>query len=379
MKVISSVKKFQIIQYFSYFYTLYFAMSVGRQKKHINPDKLSEIRTIREGLLNAETLSQNILKGDTTSLSKAITLLESTHKKHQKEATALLEKIIPKTGKSIRIGITGVPGVGKSTFIEQFGLHFIRQGKKVAVLAIDPSSPVSGGSILGDKTRMEKLSSHPNAYIRPSAAGSTLGGVAKRTRETIYLCEAAGFDVIFIETVGVGQSETLVHSMTDFFLLMHLTGAGDSLQGIKRGVVEMADAIVINKADGDNIERARRAKNEIQNALHIWSPKPGNWLPPVLMCSAIENKGIVEIAQVIDSYLEEHKKSGHFENKRKAQQKFWFNQALESQLKTDFYENKTVKSELKNMVKSLESKNSNPFVLADELLKKYYQRLSENT
>ncbi|MBU2527091.1 MAG: methylmalonyl Co-A mutase-associated GTPase MeaB [Bacteroidetes bacterium] len=354
-------------------------MSVGRQKKHINPDKLSEIRTIREGLLNAETLSQNILKGDTTSLSKAITLLESTHKKHQKEATALLEKIIPKTGKSIRIGITGVPGVGKSTFIEQFGLHFIRQGKKVAVLAIDPSSPVSGGSILGDKTRMEKLSSHPNAYIRPSAAGSTLGGVAKRTRETIYLCEAAGFDVIFIETVGVGQSETLVHSMTDFFLLMHLTGAGDSLQGIKRGVVEMADAIVINKADGDNIERARRAKNEIQNALHIWSPKPGNWLPPVLMCSAIENKGIVEIAQVIDSYLEEHKKSGHFENKRKAQQKFWFNQALESQLKTDFYENKTVKSELKNMVKSLESKNSNPFVLADELLKKYYQRLSENT
>ncbi|MDT8413888.1 MAG: methylmalonyl Co-A mutase-associated GTPase MeaB [Flavobacteriaceae bacterium] len=352
---------------------------MGRQKTHINPDKILEIRTQREVLLNTATLSQKILKGDTTSLSKAITLLESTHKTHQKQAAALLEKIIPKTGKSIRIGITGVPGVGKSTFIEQFGLHFIRQGKKVAVLAIDPSSPVSGGSILGDKTRMEKLSGHPNAYIRPTAAGSTLGGVAKRTRETIYLCEAAGFDVIFIETVGVGQSETLVHSMTDFFLLMHLTGAGDSLQGIKRGVIEMADAIVINKADGDNLERARRAKNELQNALHIWPPKSGNWLPPVMMCSAIENSGIVEIAQLIDSYLEEHMKNGHFENKRKAQQRFWFHQALESQLKTDFYENEAVKVELKNITKTLEHKNSNPFILADQLLKKYYERLSQNT
>jgi LAO/AO transport system kinase len=354
-------------------------MSVGRRKKHINPDKISEIRTRRDVRLDAETLSEAILHGDTTSLSKAITLLESTHKMHQKTATAVLEQIIPQTGKSIRIGITGVPGVGKSTFIEQFGLHFIHQGKKVTVLAIDPSSPISGGSILGDKTRMEKLSSHPNAYIRPTAAGTTLGGVAKRTRETIYLCEAAGFDVIFIETVGVGQSETLVHSMTDFFLLMHLTGAGDTLQGIKRGVVEMADAIVINKADGDNLERARRAKSELQNALHIWPPKSNNWLPPVLMCSAIENRGIAEIAQVIKSYLEDQIKSGHFEKKRKNQQEFWFYQALESQLKTDFYENENIKIELENIAKTLKLKNSNPFVLADNLLKKYYESLSTNT
>ena len=311
----------------------------------------------------------NILQGNIPFLSKAITLVESTNLKHQEQANEIIEKCLPFANNSVRIGITGVPGVGKSTFIEAFGKHLTSQGKKVAVLAVDPSSSVNKGSILGDKTRMEQLVTDKNAFIRPSPAGSSLGGVAQKTRESIILCEAAGFDTIIIETVGVGQSETVVHSMVDFFLLLNLAGAGDELQGIKRGIIEMADAIVINKADGDNEKNAKIAQVEFNRALHLYPLKESNWQPKVLTASALNHKGIDVIDTMIQEYIALTKQNGYFIQKRNEQNKFWLLSTIEQQLKDAFYQNPHIQKLLSNEIQQLEAGKTTPFLAAKRLLK----------
>ena len=309
-----------------------------------------------------------VLNGNITFLSKAITLVESTNIKHQQKANEILNRCLPHSNKSIRIGITGVPGVGKSTFIETFGKYLTAQGKKVAVLAVDPSSSVNKGSILGDKTRMEALVTDKNAFIRPSPSGTSLGGVAQKTRESIILCEAAGFDTIIIETVGVGQSETVVHSMVDFFLLLKLAGAGDELQGIKRGIIEMADAIVINKADGDNKQNAKIAKVAFNRALHLYPLKESKWQPKVLTASALHNSGIEEIDNMILTYIAITKENAYFNKKRNEQNKFWLLSTIEQQLKTNFYQNPKVKSALQEEIDNLENGKTTPFNAAKRLL-----------
>ncbi|TXD49388.1 methylmalonyl Co-A mutase-associated GTPase MeaB [Polaribacter sp. IC073] len=309
-----------------------------------------------------------ILEGNITFLSKAITLVESTNAKHQQKANEILERCLPYANNSVRIGITGVPGVGKSTFIETFGKHLTSQGKKVAVLAVDPSSSVNNGSILGDKTRMEVLVTDKNAFIRPSPSGTSLGGVAQKTRESIILCEAAGFDTIIIETVGVGQSETVVHSMVDFFLLLKLFGAGDELQGIKRGIIEMADAIVINKADGENKQNAKIAKVEFNRALHLYPLKESKWQPKVLTASALHNSGIEKIDTMITEYIALTKDNKYFYKKRNDQNKFWLLSTIEQQLKANFYQNIKVKSALENEILNLENGKTTPFNAAKRLL-----------
>ena len=309
-----------------------------------------------------------ILIGNITFLSKAITLVESTNIKHQQKANEILNCCLPHSNKSIRIGITGVPGVGKSTFIETFGKYLTAQGKKVAVLAVDPSSSVNKGSILGDKTRMEELVTDENAFIRPSPSGTSLGGVAQKTRESIILCEAAGFDTIIIETVGVGQSETVVHSMVDFFLLLKLAGAGDELQGIKRGIIEMADAIVINKADGENKQNAKIAKVAFNRALHLYPLKESKWQPKVLTASALHNSGVEEIDNMILTYIAITKENAYFNKKRNEQNKFWLLSTIEQQLKTNFYQNPKVKSALQKEIDNLENGKTTPFNAAKRLL-----------
>ena len=309
-----------------------------------------------------------VLNGNITFLSKAITLVESTNIKHQQKANEILNCCLPHANKSVRIGITGVPGVGKSTFIETFGKYLTAQGKKVAVLAVDPSSSVNKGAILGDKTRMEALVTDENAFIRPSPSGTSLGGVAQKTRESIILCEAAGFDTIIIETVGVGQSETVVHSMVDFFLLLKLAGAGDELQGIKRGIIEMADAIVINKADGDNKQNAKIAKVAFNRALHLYPLKESKWQPKVLTASALHNSGIEEINNMILTYIAITKENAYFNKKRNEQNKFWLLSTIEQQLKTNFYQNPKVKSALEEEIDNLENGKTTPFNAAKRLL-----------
>ncbi|AOW16155.1 ATPase/protein kinase [Polaribacter vadi] len=309
-----------------------------------------------------------ILDGNITFLSRAITLVESTNANHQKKANEILERCLPFTNKSVRIGITGVPGVGKSTFIESFGKHLTSQHKKVAVLAVDPSSSVNKGSILGDKTRMEELVTDKNAFIRPSPSGTSLGGVAQKTRESIILCEAAGFDTIIIETVGVGQSETVVHSMVDFFLLLKLAGAGDELQGIKRGIIEMADAIVINKADGDNEKNAKIAKVEFNRALHLYPIKESNWQPKVLTASALKNIGIDKIDKMIVDYIALTKANNYFDKKRNQQNKYWLLATIDQQLKANFYQNPLIKNALSKEIEDLENGKTTPFNAAKRLL-----------
>ncbi|MGA8853740.1 MAG: methylmalonyl Co-A mutase-associated GTPase MeaB, partial [Christiangramia sp.] len=313
-------------------------------------------------------LLKDLLKGNKTALGRGITLIESNQKTHKKQAEFLVEGSLPHAHKSIRIGITGVPGVGKSTFIESFGSYLIDQGKKVAVLAVDPSSSVSHGSILGDKTRMENLVTKPNAFIRPSPSGDSLGGVARKTRESILLCEAAGFDVILIETVGVGQSETTVHSMTDFFLLLKLAGAGDELQGIKRGIVEMADAIVINKADGENQKPAREAKLEFKRALQLYPPKESNWKPEVKLCSALYNEGVSEVWKMITEFKAKVDENGHFQHNRLEQNKFWLYQTINDYLKSRFYEDPKIKTALKEQLELIEDNKTTAFAAAKHLL-----------
>ena len=309
-----------------------------------------------------------ILEGNITFLSRAITLVESTNAKHQQKANEILEQCLPYANNSVRIGITGVPGVGKSTFIEAYGKHLTSKGKKVAVLAVDPSSSVNKGSILGDKTRMEQLVTDKNAFIRPSPSGTSLGGVAQKTRESIILCEAAGFDTILIETVGVGQSETLVHSMVDFFLLLKLAGAGDELQGIKRGIIEMADAIVINKADGDNEKNTKIAKVEFNRALHLYPLKESKWQPKVLTSSALKNIGIDKVDTMIEEYFSLTKSNNYFSEKRNTQNKYWLLSTIEEQLKANFYNNPKIKTALKKEITQLENGKTTPFNAAKRLL-----------
>lgn len=316
-----------------------------------------------------QALLQGILAGQTAALSKGITLIESKAKKHQQQAQELITACLPHTVDSIRIGITGVPGVGKSTFIEQFGQLYLSKGHKVAVLAVDPSSSISHGSILGDKTRMESLVKEENAFIRPSASGDSLGGVARKTREAIVLCEAAGYDVILIETVGVGQSETAVHSMTDFFLLLKLAGAGDELQGIKRGIIEMADAIVINKADGANEKAARLAKTEFNRALHLYPQKANGWSPKTMTCSALENKGIDQIYELIADYKKQTKESAAFGEKRNEQEHYWFKETISNTVLDNFYNKPEVLQAIATQEALLEQKKTTPFEAAFAVLK----------
>ena len=344
------------------------------EKDGISPPEITDDNAIsnivkkRKKQPSSSDLIEGILKGDISSLSRAITLIESKNPKHLEKANEVIKGCLPHANNSVRIGITGVPGVGKSTFIETFGKHLITQGKKVAILAVDPSSSITKGSILGDKTRMADLVNEPNAYIRPSASGDSLGGVARKTRETIILCEAAGFDTIVIETVGVGQSETTVHSMVDFFLLLKLAGAGDELQGIKRGIIEMADAIVINKADSDNLKRAKLAKVEFTRALHLYPLKDSAWTPKVSLCSALENKGVEEVSKMIEEYLSVTSENDFFNQNRQEQNKYWLLQTIDEHLKHEFYNNSKIKKELAQQLRLIEASKTTPFAAAEYLL-----------
>jgi len=344
------------------------------QPETTSKSSAEKIKLNRKKRTTTQEYVTNILAGSIPYLSRAITLVESTNVKHQQQANEILEACLPYANNSIRIGITGVPGVGKSTFIEAFGKHLTSLNKKVAVLAVDPSSSVNKGSILGDKTRMEELVTDKNAFIRPSPSGNSLGGVAQKTRESIILCEAAGFDTIVIETVGVGQSETAVHSMTDFFLLLKLAGAGDELQGIKRGIIEMADAIVINKADSGNEKNAKIAKVEFNRALHLYPPKDSGWQPKVLLASALHYKGIDDIYVMIDECITTAISTSYFQQKRNDQNKYWLLETINQQLKSNFYNNSNIKKLLTEEFKNLEDGKTTPFTAATRLLNKNYER-----
>lgn len=323
--------------------------------------------------LSIEEYVTGVLAGDKIILSKAITLVESTLESDHLIAEQVIEKILPYTGNSVRIGITGVPGVGKSTFIESFGKLVTSFNKKLAVLAIDPSSQRSKGSILGDKTRMSNLSIDPMAYIRPSASGSSLGGVSTKTRETMLLCEAAGFEVIFIETVGVGQSETTVKEMVDFFLLLMLAGAGDELQGIKKGIMEMADAIAITKADGDNKTKCERAQREYKNALHLFPPSESGWSPSVMTCSATEYNGMNSIWEEIEKFTAHMKEKEFFYSNRQFQNVEWMHDIIMYSLKNKFYSNQKIAGSINSLEKEIKEKKIPAISAARKLLKEYQQ------
>jgi LAO/AO transport system kinase len=343
------------------------------------PDMLNAaaIKKHKSGKLADITVQEyvdGILQGNRVLLSRAITLIESSLNHHNIIAQQILDKCLPHAGKSIRIGITGIPGVGKSTFIEAIGSTLIAERKKVAVLAVDPSSSKSHGSILGDKTRMAKLSVEENAFIRPSPSAGTLGGVARKTRETILLCEAAGFDTILIETVGVGQSETTVHSMVDFFLVLMLPGAGDELQGIKRGIMEMADMIVLNKSDDHTKEKISLAERILQNALHFFPPNDSGWIPKVQHCSSVSLAGIKEVWNVITEYKQFTSANGYFEQNRKHQAKFWLYETINSELLRSFSTDKRIHARMKILEQHVLSNKISPFIAAQELLNIYHDK-----
>ena len=337
------------------------------QPEQVNPYLQNKKRPAKKEL-SVEEFLEGILSGNRMILSRAITLIESTNPEHFDKAQEIIEKALPYSGKSVRIGITGVPGVGKSTFIESLGKHITGQGKKLAVLAIDPSSERSKGSILGDKTRMEELSTDPNAFIRPSPSGLTLGGVARKTKETIVLCEAAGFDVILVETVGVGQSETVVKNMVDFFLLLMLSGAGDELQGIKRGIMEMADAIVINKADGDNIKKAELAKAQYQSALHLFPLPESKWEVSVKTCSALEKRAIDEVWNIITHYAQFTKDNGYFSANRNEQLVKIFYDWIDDTLRNRFYTHPKIKEKIKELIPLIREGKITPYKAGGILL-----------
>jgi len=325
----------------------------------------------RKSRLSPQEYIDGVLKGDRVILSRAITIIESSLESDKKLAKEIIQTILPKSGNSIRIGITGVPGVGKSTFIEVFGKYLVSKGHKVAILSIDPSSQRSKGSILGDKTRMEELANSENAYIRPSASGDTLGGVANKTGETMLLCEAAGYDVVLIETVGVGQSETAVHGMTDFFLLLMLAGAGDELQGIKKGIMEMADMVVINKADGDNIRQSEMAKLQYQNALHIFPRSESGWTPVVSTASSTKNIGIDHVWDKISEYKEFVKKNGYFNKNRDHQQIEWMYNNINEELKRLLYTSEPIKENLSIFEKEIISSRVSPVKAAQMIIEEF--------
>jgi LAO/AO transport system kinase len=318
--------------------------------------------------VDIEAYVDGLFNGNRRMLAKAITLIESSLAGHQTSAQAVLDRLLPFTGKAVRLGITGVPGVGKSSFIESLGMLLVEKGHQVAVLAVDPSSTRSGGSILADKTRMERLSTHSRAFIRPSPSGGTLGGVARKTRETMLVCEAAGFDVIIVETVGVGQSEITVSSMVDFFLVLMLAGAGDELKGIKKGVLELADAVAINKADGDNIEKARKAGKDYETALHLLRPASPNWSPPVLTCSALDLTGIEEIWNVVLKHREIMISSGELEQNRRSQALSWTWSLVDEGLKDRFNHHPIVQQNLHELLHQVEAGSLSPTAAAWQLL-----------
>jgi LAO/AO transport system kinase len=343
------------------------------QPKMFSESAMNTIRQKRKQQPTEIELINGLLNGDKTALSRAITLIESTNPNHFEKANTIIKACLPHANHSVRIGITGVPGVGKSTFIEAFGKHLTSLGKKVAVLAVDPSSTISHGSILGDKTRMEELVKDENAFIRPSASGESLGGVARKTRETIVLCEACRFDTIIIETVGVGQSETAVHSMVDFFLLLKISGAGDELQGIKRGIMEMADAIVINKADGDNVAKAKLAKTEFNRALHLFPAKNSGWTPTASTCSSLTKVGIDEVWTTICNYITLVKSNHYFDEKRQEQNQYWMLETINEQLKSNFYQHPEIMLLLEESKKAVQNNEISPFAAALRLLKTYHK------
>ncbi|MDR1459014.1 MAG: methylmalonyl Co-A mutase-associated GTPase MeaB [Bacteroidales bacterium] len=343
------------------------------QPSVVNP-YLDFSRMRKVSLLDRQTYIDGILSGDRVILSQAITLLESSKHEHYQLSQSVLEACIPYSGKSMRIGITGVPGAGKSTFIEAFGKYLTGMDYKLAVLAIDPSSERSKGSILGDKTRMEELATDKNAYIRPSPSMGSLGGVTRKTAETLILCEAAGFDTIFIETVGVGQSETAVHSIVDFFMLLMISGAGDELQGIKRGIMEMTDAIVINKADGDNVEKAEFTRNQYANALTLFSLSPSAWRPPVLTASSLYKIGMAQIWQMILDYKTHTLQNGYFEHNRIKQQQDRFHHFMENELLDKFYSDTTTKENIKQYERLIAEKKITPYSSGKMVLEQYLQK-----
>lgn len=339
----------------------------------VNQTAIERFKKVKKALLPSEDYFRGIVQGNRILLSQAITLTESVHPSHQVLAQEVIEKCLPFSGKSVRIGITGVPGVGKSTFIEALGKYVTSAGHKLAVLAIDPSSSRTKGSILGDKTRMEELSTDENAFIRPSPSAGSLGGVARKTRESIILCEAAGFDVIFVETVGVGQSETAVYSMVDFFLLLMLAGAGDELQGIKRGIMEMADSIFINKADGDNVLKASQARAEYRNALHLFPPAPSGWVPTVGTCSARTKEGIDQVWQTIQQYIAFTHENGYFTEKRQEQKRLIMLEAVKESLLSDFYSNPDIKKLVLELEAHLLDNKISSYIAAQKLMKHYFE------
>ena len=343
-----------------------------QQPSIVNP-YLQRGRFARRRLTAADYV-EGILHGDVSILGQAVTLVESTVPEHQAIAQEVIERCLPHSGQSIRIGISGVPGAGKSTSIDEFGIHVLqRTGGKLAVLAIDPSSEKTKGSILGDKTRMEKLSVHPDSFIRPSPSAGSLGGVARKTRETIILCEAAGFDKIFVETVGVGQSETACHSMVDFFLLIQLAGTGDELQGIKRGIMEMADGIVINKCDGENVEPCQLAARQFRNALHLFPMPESGWLPKVICYSGFYGLGITEVWDMIYEYMDFVKKNGYFEYRRAQQAKYWMYESINEQLRNSFYHHPTISTLLPQAEQSVLAGQQTSFIAAKRLLDTYFE------
>lgn len=333
-------------------------------------DWLASRKRLRE-TRNAKDLFDGLRSGDRSALSASITLLESSLHDERVIAAEIIAKCLPFAGKSLRIGITGVPGVGKSSFIERFGMQLVEQGKRLAVLAIDPSSERTGGSILGDKTRMQELSQQETVFIRPSAAGSTLGGVARKTRETIILCEAAGYDIVLVETVGVGQSEIMVHSMVDFFLLLLLAGAGDELQGIKRGIMEMADGLAVTKADGENEQRARIAQRELKNAIHLFPPTASGWIPEVHTCSALTGTRIDEVWEMISRFEQHNRLKGTFEAKRHEQDRNWMHETLRELLLEGLYANPLIHAKVVALENDVKTGTVSAFEAAEQIYALY--------
>jgi LAO/AO transport system kinase len=342
------------------------------QPPNVNPGAAEHFSRSGRRILSPEQYVSGIREGNRTLLSQAITLIESALPLHQETAQKVISLCLPHSGNSVRIGITGVPGVGKSTFIEAFGTHLTAQSRKIAVLAIDPSSSRSRGSILGDKTRMEELSANPSAFIRPSPSAGSLGGVARKTRETIILCEAAGFDTILVETVGVGQSEIAVHSMVDFFLLLMLGGAGDELHGIKRGIMEMADAVVINKADGDNLNRVNIAMAELRSALHYFPPSESGWQPVCEACSSLTRAGIPRIEELIGEYVAFTRANGYFAKRRLEQSKQIMMSVIEQALQDHFYQQPGIRKQLSLIEQQLHQEKLSAYVAAQQLLETYF-------
>ena len=344
----------------------------------VNKQAVKRFSRSMKGLLSPRAYADGIIAGNRTVLSKAITLIESALPMHYQLAQEVIALCLPHAGKSLRIGITGVPGAGKSTFIEALGLQITHSGHKLAVLAIDPSSTRSKGSILGDKTRMEALSVDPHAFIRPSPSSGSLGGVARKTRETIVLCEAAGFDTIFVETVGVGQSEVAVYAMVDFFLLLMLAGAGDELQGIKRGIMEMADAIIINKADGDNRAKADMAASQVRNSLHYFPIPVSGWIPLATTCSALTSEGIADVWKIVQDYVAFAEKSGFFMLKRREQSRQIMIDTINSYLTENFFADPATIARIKAIEPDLLSDKISPYAAAHHILEAYFSRINKD-